>query len=86
MTKQEITFPSPWEFRLICESAQGETVKNLAQGVFAEFRLPAEFTPGGTSGSGKYFAWRISSRADSRDQLTKLCERLVKLPGVKYLL
>ena len=84
--KAEITFPAPWEFRII---AMGDQSASATQGilkVFHSFGFAVTVTPGKTSSGGKYQALHVSQEMPDRETLNAVSQELVKVPGVKMLI
>lgn len=82
----EIKFPCIWEFRLIVNAPDAESV--LAGIKELDSRENAGFSTvsGEVSNGGKYSSLRISCEVDSMTRAKTLAAALGALPGVKFMI
>ena len=84
--QKEITFPAPWEFRIIAFHDQVEKVKPAIVQVFHDSGFEIKVEPGKVSREGKYQALHVSTTMPDRETLNKISLALVKIDGVKMLI
>ena len=84
--QKEITFPAPWEFRIIVMGDQSASASAGILKVFHSFGFAVTVMPGKTSSGGKYQALHVSQEMPDRETLNAISQELVKVPGVKLLI
>ncbi len=82
----EIKFPCTWEFRLIVDAPETESVLASINSLDAREKCGFQTVSGEASKGGKYASLRISCVVDSRERAKELAAALGALPGVKFMI
>ena len=86
MSKNEITYPARWEYRVFVEAEMLAAAREILGGILAEQDERAELTDGEKSSSGKYLALRARAEVKSKAEAEALGRKLKAVPGVKFVL
>lgn len=80
----EVVYPSEFHFRIIVEAKTAdETVLSSA---IARYRVTAPLSASRQSSAGRYLAYSLSVRVESRDELNALDAAIKSVPGVRMVL
>ncbi len=82
----EIKFPCTWEFRLIVNTPESESVIAGINALDAKENAGFKTLCGEASKGGKYSSLRISCEVDSLARAKDLAAALGALPGVKFMI
>ena len=86
MSKNEITYPARWEYRVFVEADMLGAAREIVGNILAEQDERAELTDGEKSSSGKYLALRARAEVRSKTDAEALGQKLKAVPGVKFVL
>ena len=84
--KAEISFPCPWELRVIAFADKLPQVRRTVMELMASDGQAPGVTDGNNSAGGKYAALRVTITARSREHLDHFCRVLAAVDGVKMII
>ena len=84
--QKEIKFPCTWEFRLIVNAPESESVIAAIKSLDARENTGFKTIRGEASKGGKYSSLRVSCEVDSLAMAKDLAAALGALPGVKFMI
>ena len=86
MSKNEITYPARWEYRVFVEAGLLAAAREIIGNILAEQDERAELTDGEKSSSGKYLALRARAEVKTKAEAEALGQKLKTVPGVKFVM
>lgn len=82
----EAVYPSEFHFRIIVDAQQADACAPLLEEAAASYRVTAPLAVSRHSSAGRYLAYSLSVRLESRDELEALDAAIKRVPGVRLLL
>lgn len=82
----EAVYPSEFHFRIIVDAQQADACSRSVREAASAYRVTSPLAVSRHSSAGRYLAFSLSVRLESREEMEALDAAIKRVPGVRLLL